>query len=339
MTVGIVWGIFGLLLFLGAVATGDLALGILACTLLFFFPGLAFFAWGYSRNSQIKGIQPAIATGPKLPMWQIAWYAIQLPFAQVSKMLHLSVVPLGISTALGVFVFVLLHQTPGSVPLVPSTGSSQPAPSQGFLFFGLLFFYLVLLAKLWLETPFQVGWMRSIVLGRFVPRGRDYFKFTAIEKHYLQTVSMLSLVLVPLGASLVWFGTAKSADPKSTAAEVTAIVFLVLSVAVGVVAVRLALVIPAAAAGRFQNLRVSWEQTKGMGWRMCGLIVLVFVPFVMAIEILTGILPSVDSFFLRFAIVTLLVFMDFACRAALLGALAVTYRDWVVQPREVRTAA
>jgi hypothetical protein len=332
MTIAVIWALIGVAnifdVFFKEYSQGIRSLVFLIVVLFFLFPSLAFFAWGFSRNSRITRATPAIwptaagASGTgvvQMPVWQLGWYAMRMPFEQPAIFLRMAIVPLAITIALGA-PSGYFHKSPTApITYVTQRGGDLPFVTLAVAI-GL---------KLLIETPFQVSWLRFVVLGDSRERDRGYFRFDETEKRYLKYGLMLLLISVPALLSEIWL---RQYPTGSAAAAGPGLIYLVLFPMTAIAWVRLAFVLPEIATNRFENLQLSWNQTSGLGWRMFAVVSVATLPLMMASAVLLEFRGNLGGFFTKICLVAAGVSFDFASRAAMLATVAVAYRDWGIQP-------
>jgi hypothetical protein len=332
MGIALIWALIGVAnifdVFFKEYSQAMRSLVFFIAVLFFLFPSLAFFAWGFSRNSRITRATPAIWTTAagasgiggvvQMPVWQLSWYAMRMPFEQLSIFLRMAIVPLAITIALGATP-LLFHKSP-STPLTLMTRAG--AGTFVALAVGLSL-------KLFIETPFQVSWLRFVVLGDSKARDRGYFRFDETEKRYFKYAFMLLLIAVPAALAEFWM---RRYPTGSAAAAGPGLIYLALFTMTAVAWVRFAFVLPELATNRFENLQLSWNQTSGLGWRMFAVVAVATLPLMMASTVLLEFQGNLSGFFTKLCLVAGGVFFDFASRASMLATVAVAYRDWGIQP-------
>jgi hypothetical protein len=330
MSIAVIWALIGVGnifdVFFKEYSQGMRSLVFFIVVLFFLFPSLAFFAWGFSRNSRIRATPAfwttaagASGTGVvQMPVCQLGWFATRMPFDQLAIFLRMAIVPLAITIALGA-IPALFHKSV-TTPLT----IMQRAGAGTFVDLAI-----GLILKLFIETPFQVSWLRFVVLGDSSARDRGYFRFDETEKRYFKYVLMLLLIGVPAALAEFWMRQYPTGSP---AAAGPGLVYLALFVATAIAWVRLAFVLPEIATSRFENLQLSWNQTSGLGWRMFAVVSVATLPLMMASTVMLEGQGNLGGFFTKICLVAAGVFFDFASRAAMLATVAVAYRDWGFQP-------
>jgi hypothetical protein len=331
MTIAVIWALIGVAnifdVFFKEYSQGIRSLVFLIVVLFFLFPSLAFFAWGFSRNSRITRATPAIwptaagASGTgvvQMPVWQLGWYAMRMPFEQPAIFLRMAIVPLAITIALGAMPAFFHRSVATPLTIVQRAGAGT------FVAMAIAF-----PLRLFIETPFQVSWLRFVVLGDSKARDRGYFRFDEAEKRYFKYAFMLLLIAVPAAVSELWMrqyptGSAETKGPG--------LLYLALFTITAIAWVRLAFVLPETATNRFETLQLSWNQTSGLGWRIFAVVSVATLPLMMASTVLLEGQGTLGGFFTKFCLVAAGVFFDFASRAAMLATVAVAYRDWGFQP-------
>ncbi len=333
MSIAVIWALIGVAnifdVFFKEYSQAMRSLVFFIVVLFFLFPGLAFFAWGFSRNSRITRTTPAIwttaagASGTgvvQMPVWQLGWYAMRMPFDQLSIFFRMAIVPLAITIALGATP-LLFHKSP-STPLT----IVQRAGAGTFVAMAIAFSL-----RLFIETPFQVSWLRFVVLGDSRARDRGYFRFDETEKRYFKYAFMLLLIAVPAALSEFWM---RRYPTGSAAAAGPGLIYLALFTMTAIAWVRLAFVLPEIATNRFETFQLSWNQTSGLGWRMFAVVSVATLPLMTASTILLEMQGNLGGFFTKICLVATGVFFDFASRAAMLATVAVAYRDWGIRPNQ-----
>ncbi len=332
MSIAVIWALIGVGnifdVFFKEYSQAMRSLVFFIVVLFFLFPSLAFFAWGFSRNSRIRSATPAIwttaagASGTgvmQMPVWQLGWYAMRMPFEQLSIFLRMAIVPIAITIALGATP-LLFHRS----LTTPLTYATQRAGIGTFVALAIAFSL-----RLFIETPFQVSWLRFVVLGDSRARDRGYFRFDETEKRYLKYAFMLLLIAVPAALSELWM---RQYPTGSAAAAGPGLIYLALFTMTAIAWVRLAFVLPEIATNRFESFQLSWNQTSGLGWRMFAVVSVATLPLMMASTVLLEMQGNLGGFFTKICLVAVAVFLDFASRAAMLATVAVAYRDWGIQP-------
>ena len=342
MSIAVIWALIGfgnvMVVFLKESSQAMRSFAFLFGVLFFLFPSLAFFAWGFSRNSRITRTTPPMWTaaagipgpsrGPgaisvlQMPVWQLSWYAMKMPFEQFAIFLRMAIIPIAIAIAMAV-PSALLYKS-------PTTAITHLARHGGAVTFVALI--LAVGVKLFVEIPFQVGWLRFVVLGESTPRERGYFRFDATEIRYLQYMLLLALISVPAAMSFAWMQSLSGVPANAAAAAGAALIFLGLLAMTTISWVRLAFVLPEIATNRFESFQFSWTQSKGIGWQLLAIIIVATLPLQMASATLLEIQGASSGFFGRFSALAVVVFFDYASRASMLAAIAIAYRDWAIQP-------
>jgi len=331
MSIAVIWALIGVAnifdVFFKEYSQAMRSLVFFIVVLFFLFPGLAFFAWGFSRNSRITRATPAIwttaagASGTsvvQMPVWQLGWFAMRMPFDQMSIFLRMAIVPLAITIALG--AIPLLLQGSLTTPLTYATRAGAG------MFVAIA---IVFPLKLFIETPFQVSWLRFVVLGDSRARDRGYFRLDETDKRYFKYAFILLLIAVPAALAESW---TRRYPTGSAAAAGPGLIYLALFTMTVIAWVRLAFVLPEIATNRFENFQLSWNQTRGLGWRMFAVVSVATLPLMMASTILLEMQGNLGGFFTKICFVAAGALLDFASRAAMLATLAVAYRDWGIQP-------
>jgi hypothetical protein len=336
--VAVVWGVIGIAnivdVYVKSSSDAMRSFGFFFGVLFFLFPSLAFFAWGASRNSRIKAASVGIwatsaggggssaasgATGvQEMPVWQLSWYAMKLPFQKLPIFLQMVIVPLAISIALSLPNVFLARSPRAAVASLANRGGSG----------WVVILAIALALRLVVEIPFQVGWLRLVVLGDSSPRGRGYFRFDETEKRYLGYAFLLLVAFLPASASLVWFQGFPKGSPESGGAALVSLALLGLTASA---LVKLVFVLPAIATNRFESLLVSWNQTSGLGLRLFCVIATATFPLLMASSVLLEFGGAPNGFIVRLFAMAASVSVDYASRAALLAAVAIAYRDWGIR--------
>ncbi|MGO9607860.1 MAG: hypothetical protein ACLQAT_31415 [Candidatus Binataceae bacterium] len=242
---------------------------------------------------------------PKLPVWQLAWYSLKLPFAKFPWFFRMAIVPMAISEACYLFFAGLAKLT------------GMPA-----------LYYLGVFAAI-TTIPFHVGWFRMLILGTDAVKAREYFPFGEREKRYLYYGVVVALISIgPLAAIMLW----SFSLPRHSGAHFDVAVLALGASIFGVVAsLRLLFVLPAVALDRFSGFAASWEETKGMGLRLWGVIAVIYIPMMLAVLIPTrmkAISPGVFTYIMMTACIILIANLG---AAAMLGAIGVAYRDWGIR--------
>ncbi len=299
------------------------SLGFFFGVLFFLFPSLAFFAWGASRNSRIRSSTPWVSQAgtpaplDEMPVWQLGWYAMKMPFEKIAIFLRMAIVPLAISIALSL-PSVFLHRSPAAA--VANVAQRSGVGS-------IVLIVIALAVNLVIQIPFQVGWLRFVVLGDSSARGRGYFRFDETEKRYLGYVMLLLAAFLPAGLSLVWFHRFPQGSAGSAGA---ALVFLGLLCLTAMTLARLVFVLPEVATGRFESIFVSWQRTGSIGLRLLCVVATAALPLLMASAVLLE-FGTANGFVTRIGAMAGSVFLDYAGRAAFLAAVAIAYRDWGIE--------
>jgi hypothetical protein len=340
MSVAVIWGLIGLAnvveVFVGPPSSSAMrSFAFFFGVLFFLFPSLAFFAWGSSRNSRIKSAIPeawsaaAGVTGAarvngvegvgEMPVWQLSWYAMKLPFEKLTAFLQMAIVPIAISFALRLpYAFFDRSKSPtDALAHIVQQGGAGPLVIIGVA--------LALAFKLVIEIPFQVSWLRLVVLGESKAKGRGYFRFDETEKRYMRYAFLFLVISLPAAATSVWM----LGFPKgSPAAGGAALVFLGLVSLTAIVWVRLVFVLPEIATNHFESLPGAWNQTSGIGLRMFAVIATATLPLMIASAVLFDLRGTSPGFLTYIFAMAVGVFFDYASRAAMLAAVGVAYRDW-----------
>jgi hypothetical protein len=253
-----------------------------------------------------------------MPVWQLSWYAMKMPFEKAAIFLQMAIVPIAISIVLAV---------PATLMGRTSTNALTHLAQRGIAT-ALIGLAIALGIKLVVEVPFQVRWLRLAVLGESTPRGRGYFRFDETEKRYLRYELLLLAISIPAVVSCVYF----MGQPKGSAASGGgALLFLGLSALTAIVWVRMVFVLPQVATNRFESLAVSWNQTIGIGWRLFAAIASGTLPLAMASAALLECRTSSNGWPISICALAGGVFIDYTSRASMLAVIGIAYRDWGIR--------
>src|ERR1700722_6279848 len=302
MSIAVIWALIGVGnifdVFFKEYSQGMRSLVFFIVVLFFLFPSLAFFAWGFSRNSRIRATPAFWTTGAgasgiggvvQMPVWQLGWFATRMPFDQLSIFLRMAIVPLAITIALGAMPAFFHKSVATPLTILQRAGAGT--------FVGMAIGFPL---KLFIETPFQVSWLRFVVLGDSRARDRGYFRFDETEKRYLKYAFMLLLIAVPAALSELWMRQYPTGSPGAAG---PGLIYLALFTMTVIAWVRLAFVLPEVATNRFENLQLSWNQTSGLGWRMFAVVSVATLPLMMASTILLEFQGNVSGFLARACLV------------------------------------
>jgi hypothetical protein len=272
----------------------------------------------------VTGNAPTYGTGgvEEIPVWQLSWYAMKLPFEKLTTFLQMAIVPLAISFALTLPYALFARSKSPSAALadLAQRGGAGPLVIIGFA--------LALAFKLVIEIPFQVSWLRLVVLGDSKARGRGYFRFDETEKRYMRYAFLFLLISFPAAASSVWM----LEFPKgSAAAGGAALVFLGLVALTAIAWTRLVFALPEIATNHFESLPIVWDQTSRIGLRLSFVIATATLQLMMASAVLFDLRGTSPGFLTYIFAMAAGVFFDYASRAAMLAAVGVAYRDWGIR--------
>ena len=210
----------------------------------------------------------------KLPLWHTAGNAYGFVFRNLESFFVLAAIPLALTVAL----WFLLYGT-SSQSLQSFVGSSDADVRWAAHLFGEIVIWVV----------FAVAWHRLVLLGSKESDGFVQFRFGRREFAYLLYSMLFALPLVFV--SLATDQLTSDSDGRSAALLPLLIALAALVVVVAVV-IRCSLLFPAVAVDSDRSLAMAWVQLKGSTWRMAGVQVLTFAPFIIAGWIFTALVED-----------------------------------------------
>lgn len=159
-------------------------------------------------------------------------------------------------------------------------------------------------AGIWAYVCYSVAWHRSyLVPGEQVTIGSCYL-WRARQGRFLWTLIKVALItaLAWIPASIVFmivagFGAWSAGDGGFSAQQGPGVLIVMafLGLLIAVVYARLAVLLPAAAVDDVMTLGRVWALTRGNGWRLLGIIVLVSIPIVVILIPVTILLGFASS--------------------------------------------
>lgn len=196
-----------------------------------------------------------------LPVWQTAKDAYVFVYGNRASVAAVAAVPFTVSLAI---TFLLTPERIGGWAMV------------------------VALVSLLMFCVFAVAWHRFVLLGR-----RDTnFPIQFIAKHrevkygyYLVIIFLLGMA-VGLVVQVAWIGLSPSNPMAHFAALIAG------PIAGALIAVRLAMLLPAIAIGAPTGIRAAWRQLHGSGWRLFIALVLVSIPPVVVSFVIEGLIAE-----------------------------------------------
>jgi len=193
----------------------------------------------------------------ELPVLAIVRESLLLPFKCLPELLKFGKMPFLLILAVDVFAYGLERQE----VLKGLTGS------------------LMALVHFILFTPFSVAWTKLAIRGRESVAKHPAFAYSRTQGMYLlASILMMVAIVVSVGIPFVLmrYGQRNSDSQLMAVGGAACIVGLGLYV-VGYL--RLALVFPAIAIGRFPGISAAWRQTAGNIERIAAIILLSYLPY------------------------------------------------------------
>jgi len=196
----------------------------------------------------------------ELPVLPIVKESLLLPFKCIPELVKFGRMPVLLILAVDVFAYGLERQD------IPRnlTGS------------------LMTLAHFILFTPFSVAWTKLAIRGRESVAKHPAFTYSRTHAMYLlASILMMVAILVFVGIPFVLMRYGQRNSDNQLMAFGGAACFLGLGIYV-IGYLRLALVFPAIAIGRYPGISAAWKQTAGNIERIAAVILLSYLPYWLA---------------------------------------------------------
>jgi hypothetical protein len=165
------------------------------------------------------------------------------------------------------------------------------APKKNAAVFGL-----VLVPAFVIAVPFVVAWIRLTVNGAGAVSHRRMFAFARVERRFLLGAFIVGFAPMLLAIFMIWLAILAASAlgisfrPNSIGVTLfAAVVGVAALITVFVLYARLSLILVALALQRYENVRASWKQSKGMAWRLWAIMILASIPFYIGQLIIGGI--------------------------------------------------
>lgn len=193
----------------------------------------------------------------ELPVFQIVKESLLMPFLYLPELVKFGWIPFAAILAIDLICFGLQREDVSR----GLTGGLMP------------------IAHFVLFTPFSVAWTKLAIRGRASVAKHPAFAYSRTQWMYLlANAAMMAALMILFGLPLVLvqYGQ-RNFDHQTTVLGVTAAILGLGLYAVGYL--RLALVFPAIAIGKYAGIRASWRQTAGNIERLAAVILLAFLPY------------------------------------------------------------
>ena len=250
----------------------------------------------------------------KLPVIATASAAIKMPFVNWNEFFRLA------SILLALIFLRLLIATP-STPYVLSA-HGRIGLVRGII--GLLLALALAVAS----VPFQIAWIRLTLNGPKSVINRPIWIFGRVEGGFL--IGALALVLVMIGPFAIGVAFALATrDLIQIFLVAVAVGLLIAGFALGI---RLWFIPIELALQRYKGPRTSWNQSKGMAWRLFGLSLLLAAPPAIAAAICDEIQASTVTYAGWVGLAVIGSIFTVAMHAWAVGGIALAYKRTAPPP-------
>ena len=205
--------------------------------------------------------------------WMIFKHSMGMVTRNLTNAIKIALVP----ALIGVVVLVAIYQTTGlsALMLADEAAVEQMILDQGLAAFGLPFllsFLCLMVIELWVF----VSWHRFILLEEY-PTGWIPTLRTDRILAYFGKIIMLGLIAIGAGIALTLVVTIIAAIGGNAGGIIAVPLMTVFWIAMIVVLYRLTPILPAAAIGKPLKISEAWDATRGSGWAIVLVLVLIFI--------------------------------------------------------------
>lgn len=201
-------------------------------------------------------------TVTQLPVLSIVKESLLLPFKYLPELVKFGKMPFILILAIDVLCYGLEHN---DVPRIWTGG-------------------LMAIAHFVLFTPFSVAWTKLAIEGRPAVANHPSFAYSRTQGMYLLATLVVVLVMalcVGMPATLMRYGHQNGDNQIETLGTMLMLTGLFLFL-IGFI--RLSLVFPAIAIGRYAGISAAWKQTVGNFERLAAILALTYLPYLLVRE-------------------------------------------------------
>ncbi len=221
----------------------------------------------------------------KLPVWRTIGDAYATAFNNIDSLFALAIVPI----VLSVVVWV------GSIAVL---GAPFPQGDQQTAYQGWSWLFTV--CQIVISTVFGVAWIRFVLFGRRDSAAPFQFRLGRREGKFLLyililTVPFVVVQFVGLGVFMALTLTMENPSALIGAAIFILLFSLAILVAMFIVYVRCVFVFPAIAVDADMGLRAAWGKSRGVAWRLFGIVLFAFLPFTLLISLIMWSFQTLDA--------------------------------------------
>ncbi len=199
--------------------------------------------------------------------------AYVVTFGNLKAFFAIAAIPIAITAIVLTAVYIFFGQA-------LAAGESQVPSLWGW-------FWWVL--NLVLYVAFAVGWHRFVLLGQRDTASPIQFRWGRRGTKFAIYFAILSLLYMVGGAIVIGMGEILGpADGGPAMIASLMFAFFISSVAVAVVWIRCIFVFPAIAVDERTDLRMAWEQSKGVSWRLFGMLFVAGIPLMLGFAIVAS---------------------------------------------------
>lgn len=225
------------------------------------------------------------ATKAKLPVWRTVGDAYATAFNNIESLFALAIVPI----ALSVVVWI------GSIAVLgtPFPQGDQQSAYQGWS-------WLFTVCQIVIGSVFAVAWIRFVLFGRRDSAAPFQFRLGRREGKYLLYILILMVPFVVVqfvGMGVIMALALATDDPWAMiGGTIFAVVFVfAIFVAMIVVYVRCLFVFPAIAVDADMGLRAAWGKSRGVAWRLFGIVLFALLPFALFLSLIMWSSQTLDA--------------------------------------------